>query len=243
MKSVTHSTQACSFTILHPVRSLACRPAAARHRLPLAAAIRGFAASLLLLSIGGASSRGVDLEEPRRVLGRESDVRIDAQIFQEKVGTGTSVRLTWEIENLRDEPIAVADMVPSVSYDEIERTLVINLGSEVPGNNLVPRLIRIESGEKRAFDGAAKVNIHLPMPGPMTQYPRLMQVRLSFLSPVGPFEELMGIPEISIADRALADRLFPQWVEANETIRTNSIPIDWMGLTPPSANDASRRRY
>ena len=243
MKFLPYSIQARSSTIPERSRGPACRAAAARHQIPLSAALQGLAALLLLLGIGCASSGGVDLQEPRRVLGRESDVRIDAQIFQEKVGTGTSVRLTWEIENLRSQPIAVADIVPSVSYDELERTLVVNVGSEVPGNNLVPRLIRIESGEKRAFNGVAKVNIHLPLPGPMTQYPRLMQVRLSFLSPVGPFEELIGIPETSIADPALADRLFPQWVEANETIRTNSIPIDWMGVTPPSANDASRRRY
>ncbi|HUP63764.1 MAG TPA: hypothetical protein VM557_00585 [Thermoanaerobaculia bacterium] len=241
MKSLTCSIQARSCTI--PDRSRGLVPRAAKRRLSAPGALRGFAVSLLLLSIGCASSGGVDLNEPRRVLGRESDVRIDAQIFQKKVGTGTSVRLTWEIENLRSQPIAVADMLPSVSYDELERTLVVQLGSEVPGNNLVPRLIRIESGEKRAFNGAAKINLHLPLPGPMTQYPRLMQVRVSFLSPVGPFEELIGIPETSVADPALADRLFPQWLEANETIRTNSIPIDWMGLAPASPNDASRRRY
>lgn len=199
--------------------------------------------SLTFAIFGCSSGGGVDLDEPRRVLGSEGDVRIDAQIFADRVGVGTGIRMTWEIENRRRDPIAVADLLPHVTYDETERTLVVNLGSEVPGNELVPRLTRIASGEKKVFKGVAKVNVHLPPPGPMTSYPRLLQVRVNFLSNVEPFEELIDIPENAIADSQLADRLFAQWIESNETIRTNTIPVQWTGGASTIGPDASRRRF
>lgn len=200
------------------------------------------AACATLLLAGCVSAPTVDLEEPSRLLGREADVRLDAQVFAEQLGTGSAVRMTWEIENQRPEPIAVADIVPAVSWDSAERTLVIHLGSEVPGNALVPRLVEIAPGEKRGFGGVAKVNIVLPPRTPLNAYPQSLQVRLSFLSNTEPFRELIGIPETAIADSALADRLFTQWVESNETIRTNAIPIDWRGKVATSGPDASRRR-
>src|SRR5688500_14867366 len=82
--------------------------------------------SLIFVMLGCSSGSGVDLDEPRRVLGSEADVRVDAQIFAERVGVGTGIRMTWEIENRRRDPIAVADLIPHVTYDETERTLVVN---------------------------------------------------------------------------------------------------------------------
>ncbi|HVR42728.1 MAG TPA: hypothetical protein VMS56_04720 [Thermoanaerobaculia bacterium] len=206
---------------------------------------RSQAVVILLASLAAAcaSTPGVDRSEPRRVLGREADVRLDAQIFADRVGAGSSIRMTWEVENQREAPIAIADLVPAVSYDETEHTIVIHLGSEVPGNELVPRLIRVGSGETKIFHGVAKVTLHLPPPSPLRSNPRLLQVRLSFLSEVGPFEELVGITENAIRDPEMANRMFTRWVEANETIRTNTLPIDWTGTGRTIAPGPPRRRF
>ncbi|MFN2442457.1 MAG: hypothetical protein ABR517_07215 [Thermoanaerobaculia bacterium] len=198
--------------------------------------------ALVLLLAGGCASSGVDLEEPRRLLGTEDGVRVDAQIFTESFGPGTSLRMTWDITNERAEPIAVADLVPAVSFEEGERTVVIHLGSEVPGHDLLPRLVEILPGEKKNFSGVARLNLNLPPPTPISPYPRYVQIRVSVLSEVEPFRVLVGIRENAIADSALADEMFTRWLESVVSIRTNPLPIDWMGARRREA-EAARQRF
>ncbi|HEY0787728.1 MAG TPA: hypothetical protein VGE86_03730, partial [Thermoanaerobaculia bacterium] len=78
-----------------------------------------------LLLVSACTTATIDLDEPRRILGTQADVRVDAQVFAEKVGTGSSVRVLWEIDNQRPDPIAVADLLPAVTYDEVARTIVV----------------------------------------------------------------------------------------------------------------------
>lgn len=197
---------------------------------------------LSALLLAACATTAIDLDEPRRILGTEGNVRVDAQVFAEKLGTGSSVRIVWEVENQRPDPIAIADLVPALSYDVTERTLVVNVGSEVPGNELLPRLVRVESGERKTFEGLVKVVLRLPPPGPFSATPRYLLLKLNFLSEVGPFSTLIGIPENAVYDPKKADELFTQWVEANETVRTNAIPIEWLGaVSTPGSTDATRR--
>ncbi|HEU5162449.1 MAG TPA: hypothetical protein VFV54_04825 [Thermoanaerobaculia bacterium] len=204
---------------------------------------RHFALSLCALFLAGCATAAVDLDEPRRILGTEGDVRVDAQVFAEKIGTGSSVRVVWEIENQRRDPIAVADILPAVSYEPTDRTIVVNVGSEVPGNEMLPRLIRIEPGERKTFEGLANIALRMPAPGPLAATPRLLSLKLNFLSNVAPFQALVGIPEVAVRDPERADNLFTTWVEANETVRTNAIPIEWLGTISPTigTSDTPRR--
>jgi hypothetical protein len=205
--------------------------------------MRLFALSFCTLVLSACATASVDLDEPRRIIGTESDVRVDAQVFAEKVGTGSSVRVVWEIENQRRDPIAVAELVPAVTYEATERTIIVNVGSEVPGNQLLPRLIKIAPGERKTFEGLANVGIRTPPPGPFANTPRYLQLKLSFLSNVGPFEWLVGIRENAVGDPEKADELFTAWVESNETVRTNAIPIEWLGaISPVTMPDVSRRQ-
>lgn len=193
------------------------------------------------LVLAACATASVDLDEPRRIVGTQADVRVDAQVFAEKIGSGSSVRVVWEIQNQRRDPIAVAELLPNVTYDQNERTIVVNIGSEVPGNELLPRLIRIESGERKAFEGLAKIGLRLPPPGPLSPSPRFLQLKLSFLSSVAPFVSLVGIPEVAVRDPRKADELFTAWVESNETVSTNAIPIEWLGnVSPASLPDVAR---
>ena len=69
-------------------------------------------ASLLVLaslSLAGCASNTVNMSEPRRVVGTESSVRLDAQISDE-VRPGAPVAIQYEITNDRPHAIAVADI-------------------------------------------------------------------------------------------------------------------------------------
>jgi len=185
------------------------------------------------------TSSHVDPKEPKRVLGLENDVRIDAQLSADRMAPNSLVGVTYEIENLRNEPIALADLVPEITYETDSRTITINLGAEVPGNLIVPRLVRISSGEKKSFTTSARMNLVMPAStGPFVAYPRLLRLKVNFLGNVQPFEKLIDIPERAIADAKLADAMFSTWIENNEAVVTNSIPIRWgasdsLGEPPP----------
>ena len=197
-------------------------------------------ASLAALLLMGCATSSVDLTEPRRVLGRADDVRLDGQIFEEVLQPGGSVRMVWDVTNERSTPIAIADVVPMVEIDG-DSTLTVQFGSEVPGNELLPRLVRIAPGEKRSFSMAARLptatetgsSISRPMP-------RQIRLQLTYLGDVAPFEELIDIPERAVNDPVRADELFDAWVEATRTVTTNALPVTWRNSYDP-VNASSRR--
>ena len=182
------------------------------------------------------------MSEPKRVLGRENDVRVDAQIYGDNFDGNSQITVVYEVENLRQQPILIADLVPESTYDSDTRMVTIGLGSEVPGNEMVPRLIRINPGERRSFTTAARLRIAVPASGPTGAAPRFLRLRLNFLNNIEPFEKLVGMPERVIADPKLASDLFPKWVESNEVVYTNEIPITWRGGESTEMFDATRRR-
>jgi hypothetical protein len=59
--------------------------------------------------------------------------------------------------------------------------------------------------------------------------PRYIRIKLNFLGEVAPFARLVDIPERAVHDPKLAGEMFPKWVEANETIITNSVPVRFTG--------------
>ena len=63
-------------------------------------------------------------------------------------GFGAPVAIAYTITNQRENTIAVADLVPVSSFDNETRTITVHIGSEVPGEILLPRLITIAPGDK-----------------------------------------------------------------------------------------------
>jgi len=202
--------------------------------------------SVLLLLLAGCASAPVDMNEPRRIVGTENAVRVDAQVTGEEARPGQQIPITYEITNQRSTPIAVADIVPATTYDAETRTFTVVVGSEVPGQASLPRLIAIAPGEKRAFSVAARLVYLIPPrdadPMKATE-PANLRLMVNFLGDTAPFQRLIGIKEVGIVDAKLADELFPLWVERNEVVFTNSIPMRWLSRSRDASGvDAGRRR-
>jgi len=187
-------------------------------------------APLSLILVAACASAPVNMKEPRRLVGTESDVRIDAEIIGDVLSPAERLPIKYEITNNRATPIAFADLVPETTYDPDTQTLTVALGAEVPGEQLLPRLLLIAPGEKKTFTTNAGVKVVMPGgPSPFVRFPNSMRVKLSFLGDPKPFVKLINIPERAVHDPQLANELFPKWVEGLESVYTNTLPMRWAG--------------
>jgi hypothetical protein len=186
----------------------------------------------------------INMKEPRRMVGTENDIRVDAEIFGEDMVQGGSIAIKYEITNQRATPILIADLIAQSNYDPDTRTVTVDIGSEIPGEEILPRLISIPSGERRSFNTGAHINIRLPPNSPWTPKPRALQLRVNFLGDPAPFVRLVDIPERAVRDKKLAAELFAKWVERTETVTTNALPMRWQGPRGAGFDDAplARRR-
>lgn len=194
----------------------------------------------ILIATGCASSRD-DVDESARLVGRENDVRIDALIRNVNIGAGSNVSLTYDVENLRPEPIAIADILPEVTYDDETGVITVLLGSEVPGNQFLPRLELIRSGETRSYSTGVSLNVRS-----LTRTaPRSVRIRLTYLEDVEPFEALVNMTQKALHDPELADAMFLPWVESVRFVDTNNVPLSSGGRfqnAPAGADARSPRR-
>jgi hypothetical protein len=178
------------------------------------------------------------MKEPRRLVATDNDVRLDVQVRGDTLAPSTDVPMEYAITNNRDTPIAIAELIPDSTYDADTQTVTITIGSEVPGQQYLPRLILIKPGEHKTFSQAARVAVpitELVNQNPFHRYPHSLRIRLNFLGDAKPFEKLIGISERAVHDPALAAELFPKWVEQNESVITNVLPMHWIGT--PATND------
>jgi hypothetical protein len=185
----------------------------------------------IVLLVSACASQSVNMSEPRRLVATESDVRLDAEVRADTLGPAARIPVNYDVTNNRQTPIAIAELIPEATYDADTQTVVISLGAEVPGQEMLPRLALIAPGQKKSFATIATVNLNAfaAAYNPFTAYPHAVRIRLDFLGETKPFEKLVGIPERVVHDPALAAELFPRWVEHNETLVTSSLPMRWQG--------------
>ncbi|HEX8251730.1 MAG TPA: hypothetical protein VF846_01180 [Thermoanaerobaculia bacterium] len=198
--------------------------------------------SVLLLLCGCVSAPAIDMDEPRRIVGTENSVRVDAQVAAEEARPGAQIPITYEVTNLRSTPIAIAEMVPETSYDAEANTITVSIGSEVPGNQLLPRLIEIPPGGKKSFSTAARLQYVVPPTASLRPPPAAFRLKVNFLGDTAPFRQLIGMKENAISDPQLADTLFPLWLERNEVVYTNSIPMTLFGRQRGGPDASTGRR-
>jgi hypothetical protein len=193
------------------------------------------ASFLAIVTIGCSSTTPkVDLSDARRVLGRDNDVRVDAQLTASASGSSTILYLVCEIENLRDKPIVLAADSHSISIDSSNNTLTVALGSEIPEAQM--RLTRIAAGEKKSFTTAVSIK-NVPQ-FRAQQQSRLLRVKVNFLgAEVAPFEQLNNGPKTY----SVSNDLFPMWLENNQSVVTNAVPMEIETVRSGMTIDASRR--
>jgi hypothetical protein len=201
-------------------------------------AILALAASTVLLATAVAAAE-IDMNDPRRAVGRENDVRIDAQLTRDQVSPGTPISVTYQVQNFTSTSVAVADKLSDASYDEDERTITLSIGAEVPVDGAMPHMVLIAPGEKKVLRASAvPVLTASVLRAVRNSAPRYVQVKVTILREIAPFAEL-----IQTQSRArLSDALFNQWMENSETILLNSLPISWTAREAnPATVDASQR--
>jgi hypothetical protein len=193
--------------------------------------------SLLLTASAAAAS--IDMNDPRRALGREGDVRIDAQLTRDTVTGGAPVGITYQIQNLSTSAIAIAHRESDASYDEDNRTIVLAIGSEVPPDGNMPPMILIEPGETKVLTAAATPTLRpAAMRTTLTVAPRYVQVKVAILRDVRPYLQLIRSQNGRSRQR-LSDELFEQWFESNDTIYLNAVPVHYQ---PPAVSSIERRQ-
>ncbi len=187
-----------------------------------------------------AGAAGIDMTDPRRALGREGDVRVDAQLLRDSVAPGMPVGITFQIHNLSATAIAIAHKVADASYDEESRTITLVVGSEVPPDGNMPQMVLIAAGEKKVLRAAATpVMCAAALKTMSAAGSRYVQVKIAILRDLGPFRMLIE-QQGSRAKQRLSDDQFEQWFEANDMIFLNPVPVHFTPKRDPS-EDADAR--
>lgn len=214
--------------------------------IPQEAPVKRFALlSLLFIVAACTSTQPVDMKEARRVVGTENGVRVDAEVFGDRLTPNMSIALKYDVTNQRGTSILIADILPEATYDPDTQMVTISIGTEIPGEQFLPRLIPIQSGEKKSFSTGVHVVIVANPTTPWQPRPNALRLKINFLGETQPFAELIAIPEKAVHNPQLAEALFPKWVEGNESVTTNALPMRWATARPddnaPSVPTPRRR--
>lgn len=199
-------------------------------------------ASIILVHAAAASAAGIDMDDPKRALGRAGDVRIDAQLVRDEVSPGAPIGITYQIQNLSTTRVAVAAKVSDASYDADTRTITLAVGSEVPPDGNMPQMIVIAPGEKKVLQAAATPKLSASaMRSSLAVTPRFVQVKVAIMRNVEPFAELISSQD-GRTKRRLSDELFEKWFECNDTIFLNSVPVEFVPNRSTGAAESASAR-
>ena len=191
---------------------------------------RANVALAVLLIAATAAAAKVDMRDPRRAVGREDDVRVDAELTQDSVSTHSRIGVVYQIQNLTQAPIALADKISDSSYDADTQTITVSFGAEVPDGATMPHLVVIAPGETKTFRGVGAVNIPTPRErSPWTPTPRFVQVKVTVLRDLKPFVALIDQQAKSAVAPPLSSEGFDRWVNSVASVFLNPIPVRFDG--------------
>ena len=186
------------------------------------------AVAVFLLVSSTASAAGVDFKDPRRALGREDDIKVDAQMLQETLSAGSPISVTYQIENLTSAPIAIADKIADATFDADSQTITLSIGAEIPSGTAMPHLTTIAPGQTRAFRIGASAQVLIPnAKSPWAHVPRFVQITVNVLRDLKPFAKLIAQQTQSAAAPPLPNDLFDTWVASVSSVELNVLPVRW----------------
>jgi hypothetical protein len=182
----------------------------------------------LLLAATAATAGRVDMSDPRRALGREDDVRIDAELAQETLSPNSPISVTYQVQNLSSSWIAIADKVVEVTFDADERALDMTIGAEVPSGKMMPHMVMIAPGEKKTLSAGGSVHGVQTVSGPFAVVPREVQIRVNVLRDLTAFRDAIARQSESASSTvAVTTEMFDKWLDANHSIFLNALPVRW----------------
>jgi hypothetical protein len=111
------------------------------------------------------------------------------------------------------------------SYDADSRTIMITIGSEVPANGEMPRLVTIAPGEKKTFTTGAVLKTNSVVA--RRAVPRFVQITVSVLRDLAVFVPLIEEQSHTRGPISLSDEQFDQWLDRNESIVLNAVPVTY----------------
>jgi hypothetical protein len=186
------------------------------------------AVATTVIAAASAMAAHVDLKDPKRAVGREGDVRVDAQLTQDTLSQASPINVTYQIENLSPVAVAIADKVLDTTFDADARTITLSIGAEVPPGPNMPHLVIIRPGEKRVLAGGALVHVVTPdVRTPWTAVPRFIQIQVTVLRDITPFVSLIEQQGKATAAVPFPSDMFDRWVENSESVLLNTIPVYW----------------
>lgn len=193
--------------------------------MKLAVAPLSLVASLWCAASLAAAS--IDMNEAHRAVGRQDDVRVDAQLVTDVISPGTPIGVTYQIHNLTDSSVAVAEKVCAASFDVDSQTITLSVGSEIPLDGEMPPMAVIGPGEKKTFTAGATVGRIGGAVRSARPIARYLQIKVSVLRDLVPFRALLERQkqQRQPAPMPLDDAQFEKWLEGNDTILLNTLPI------------------
>jgi len=181
----------------------------------------------VMLTVASALAAHVDMKDPRRALGRDDDVRIDAQLLQDTLQPNGPIAVTYQVENLSNAPIAIADRVSDVDFNPDDSTITLTIGSEALSTKTLPHLAVIAPGEKKTFKAGGTVHGVLNAHGPFAVVPHTVAIRVNVLRDISVFRQAIAAQQQPNAAVAVTNDMFDHWMDANDSIELNDLPVHW----------------
>jgi hypothetical protein len=199
------------------------------------------AIAMILTGASVVAAAHVDFNDPRRALGREGDIRVDAELAQDALSRNAPLTVTYQIQNLSKATIAIADKIADTDFDLESLTVTLSIGAEIPPGTQMPHLVTINPGEKRVLTSGAL--LHVAVPSVRTRWtavPRFVQVKVTVLKDVAAFATLIEQQTKSGGPVTLPNNMFDRWIEASDSILLNTIPVYWKGDSIRGTAESSR---
>jgi hypothetical protein len=183
------------------------------------------AATLLTSAVVRAAH--VDFKDPRRALGREDNIKVDAEMVQDTISAGAPISIVVQIENLTSSPIAIADKIADATYDPDSQTISMTVGAEIPQETM-PHLMIVAPGRSCTFRTAASAKFLVANDrGPFAQLPHSVQITVNVLRDISPFAALIEQQAHSAVPAVLPNDLFDKWVASVASVDLNELPVRW----------------
>ena len=186
-----------------------------------------FVVTLMLTTAAAMAGPHVDMKEPRRALAREDNIRIDAQLLQDTLQPNGPIGVTYQVENLSNAPIAIADRVSDVDFNPDDVTLTLTIGAETLTGKTLPHLVVIAPGEKKTLRSGGIVHGVLNGHGPFAVVPHSVLICVNVLRDVAPFRQAIAAQRQPNAVVAVTNDMFDHWIDSNDSIELNSLPVRW----------------